>query len=54
MPAESIYCGPCGAGCHVRHAATVQAAIVAIWGTAGLTRYQAEARVQRLFARQAR
>ena len=39
---------------HVRHAATVQAAIVAIWGTAGLTRYQAEARLQRLFARQAR
>ena len=51
--AETTYCGPCGAN-HVRHAATVQAAIVAIWGTAGLTRYQAEARLQRLFARQAR
>ena len=35
MPAESTYCGPCGAD-HVRHAAVVQAAIVALWGSAGL------------------
>ena len=52
MPAESTYCGPCGAD-HVRHAAIVQAAIVALWGSAGLARYQTDVRAQRLAKRRA-
>ncbi len=52
MPAESTYCGPCGAD-HVRHAAAVQAAIVAIWGSAGLASYETELRAQRLARRRA-
>jgi hypothetical protein len=34
---------PCGAD-HIRHAAVAQAVILALWGTAGLTRYQTEIR----------
>ena len=47
MPAENTHCGLCGAD-HVRHVAAVQAAIVALWGSAGLTLYQTEVRAQRL------
>lgn len=53
MPAESAYCGPCGAN-HIRHATTVRAAILAIWGTAGLARYETELRAQRLTKRPGR
>ena len=52
MPAESTYCGPCGAN-HVRHAAVVHAVILAIWGTAGLASYETELRAQRLARRRA-
>lgn len=50
MPAESTYCGPCGAD-HVRHAAVAQAAVLALWGSAGLTQWQTELRARRLAGR---
>jgi len=49
MPAESTYCGPCGAD-HVRHVAVAEAAVLALWGTAGLTQWQTELRTRRLAA----
>ena len=48
--AASAYCDGCVAH-HTRRIAVAQAAIVAIWGTAGLARYQTEVRVQRLSGR---
>ena len=48
--AASAYCDNCG-GHHTQRAAVAQAAIVAIWGTAGLTRYQTEVRAGRLAGR---
>jgi hypothetical protein len=53
MPAENTHRGPCGAD-HIRHAAVAQAVILALWGTAGPTRYRTEIRAQRLAARRGR
>ena len=49
----SAYCDGCGAH-HTQRIAVVHAAIVALWGSVGLTRYQTEVRAQRLSARRAR
>ena len=51
--AASAFCDQCGAY-HVQRAALVQAVILALWGSAGLTRYQTEMQAQRLSARRAR
>jgi hypothetical protein len=47
MPGDSARCGPCTAE-HVRHAATVRAAILAAFGSQGLVRYETTLRAQRL------
>ena len=48
--AASVYCDQCGAH-HVQRAALVQAAVRALWGNAGATRFETELRARRLSAR---
>lgn len=48
--AASAYCDQCGTHL-VQRAAIVQAAVAAIWGTAGVTKFQTEMRARRLVAR---
>jgi predicted amidophosphoribosyltransferase len=52
QPADSTYCARCGTE-NTRHATTVRAAILATFGTDGLTRYQTTLRAQRLAAKRA-
>ena len=47
--AASSYCTGCGDH-HARRLAVVQAAILALWGTDGVTRFKAEIRARRLGA----
>lgn len=48
--ASSAYCDGCG-DFHTRRLAIVQAAVAAIWGADGVTRFRAELRARRLGAR---
>ena len=48
--ASSSYCTSCG-DFHTRRLAVVQAAVAALWGTDGVTRFKAELRARRLGAR---
>ena len=46
----SSLCGPCGSH-HTQRLAAAQAAVLALWGTAGLAQWQTEIRVRRLAGR---
>jgi hypothetical protein len=46
----SAYCDGCGAH-HTQRIAVAEAAVAAIWGTAGLTRFKTELRVRRIAGR---
>jgi hypothetical protein len=48
--ASSAYCSGCGAH-NTQRLAVAQAAVLALWGTAGLARWQTELRARRLSAR---
>ena len=50
--AASAYCDGCGAH-HTQRIAVAEAAVAAIWGTAGLTRFKADLRARRLTVRRA-
>ena len=48
----SSLCDPCGSH-HAQRIAVVQAAILALWGSAGAVRYETELRARRLASRRA-